>query len=163
MMASPPQLAGLDPSSALLPATGGLCRHGGLSWRPPWSQQLCHSIGKSQLRGSAPAPVQWLWSCSHHCEIPDLIQGSVLIISSEIINSYQPVPAVTLSATHQTVPSAKGLRASHARPCTRGSCSEELHSREDKEACGWLWGVDVQWDPAKLWPLGQEHSKDSLP
>lgn len=34
---------------SLAPSPSGLCRQGGLSWRPPWSQHFQHSMGKSQL------------------------------------------------------------------------------------------------------------------
>lgn len=141
-MAPPPHPAGLAPSSALLPAAAGSCRQGWLSWSPPWSQHLHHSIDEPQLNITG--------SCSHHCGIPDLIQGSVLLISSEIINNSPPVPAVTLSATHQTLPAAEGLGASLARSCTSSCCSKESQSREDKEPWGWLWMVNGPSQPLAL-------------
>lgn len=150
VMASPPHPAGLDPSSALLPATDGFCRQGGLSWRHPWSQHLQHSTGKSQLRGSASAPEQWLRSCSHPCGIPDLIQGSVLLTSSEIMSSMDQLsllwlfqPLIRLSPLPRgSEPAMQG--SAPAAPAARSSTLERTGNPVD--GYGGFHG--------NLWPLG---------
>lgn len=105
-----------------------------------------------------PQPQRSRWGAAHivvtlASRTPDLIWDSVLIVSNKTINSHQPVPAVTLSAAQQSLLPislvaatplfANGLRASRAKAgwsqqhptflgYTTGSCSKELHGREDK-------------------------------
>lgn len=158
-MAPPPHSAGLDPSSALLPTTGGLCRQE-RSPEVPFGLSTSDTALANLSWGAQPQPRCSDCSPAH---IPVGFQtwsrALCLLLAVKPFTTTKLCLLWLFQPLIRLSPLQRGLRASHARPCTSGFYREELHTREEKEPWGWLWRVDVQQHPASLWPLGWEHSK----